>query len=286
MKSIRIVFITAASLLACNTPTVNKTPKTLPLGVSEGIVEEVLQTSQYTYLHVKESNRKKWLAVNKLPAAKGETYYYKGGLLMPQFESKELQRKFDSIYFLDNISNNPESLPVENGQVKTTVVAPGGHETQAMQEVPSLPKDLANPSTGAAPAASNAAGSAAASLPPNHGVSSQGSAIPIEREKITIKQNPGDLTVAQILERKEQLNGKTIKLKGKITKVNNGIMQRNWLHLQDGTSFGSKFDLTITSPQELKIGEIVTVEGLVAINKDFGYGYFYDILVENAKISK
>ena len=61
-------------------------------------------------------------------------------------------------------------------------------------------------------------------------------------------------------------------------------MQKNWIHLQDGTAAGDKFDITITSTQEVKVGDMITVEGQIALNKDFGYGYFYDVIMENAKI--
>ena len=64
-------------------------------------------------------------------------------------------------------------------------------------------------------------------------------------------------------------------------------MSKNWIHLQDGTDFEGKFDLTITtSSTDVKVDDVVTLEGIVSINKDFGYGYFYEVLLEDAKILK
>ena len=63
-------------------------------------------------------------------------------------------------------------------------------------------------------------------------------------------------------------------------------MKKNWIHIQDGTEFDGKFDLTITTDQEVKVGDKISVEGNVHLDKDFGFGYFYDVIVEDAKISK
>lgn len=58
-------------------------------------------------------------------------------------------------------------------------------------------------------------------------------------------------------------------------------MDKNWVHIQDGTNFKGKFDLTVTTDREFKIGDVVTFEGRISLNKDFGYGYYYEVLMEN-----
>jgi hypothetical protein len=70
-------------------------------------------------------------------------------------------------------------------------------------------------------------------------------------------------------------------------KVNNGIMDRNWLHVQDGsgTAADRTNDLTITTAAEVKLGDIVTLSGVLAIGKDFGAGYAYDAILEGAKVT-
>ena len=60
-------------------------------------------------------------------------------------------------------------------------------------------------------------------------------------------------------------------------------MGKNWVHIQDGTEFEGGYDLTITTNQMVSLGETVTFEGKIVLNKDFGYGYFYNILMEDAK---
>jgi hypothetical protein len=61
-------------------------------------------------------------------------------------------------------------------------------------------------------------------------------------------------------------------------------MNKNWIHLQDGTEFDGQFDLTLTTDQQFEVGSVVTVEGKIALDKDFGYGYSYKVLLEDGKI--
>ena len=76
----------------------------------------------------------------------------------------------------------------------------------------------------------------------------------------------------------------TVKLRGKVVKYNAGIMGKNWIHLQDGTSNGDENDITITTEMSAKVGDIITVEGKIALDKDFGAGYLYKIIVEESQI--
>lgn len=104
------------------------------------------------------------------------------------------------------------------------------------------------------------------------------------KEDLTIEKAEGGITIAELFENKKDLSGKTVKVKGKVTKVNPEIMGKNWIHLQDGTIYEGEFDLTVTSDVIPEAGSIVTIEGKVALDKDFGYGYTYPIMLEEAKI--
>jgi len=97
--------------------------------------------------------------------------------------------------------------------------------------------------------------------------------------------DPKVQTVAALNQNKATLGGKTISVQGKVVKVNNDIMGRNFLHLQDGTGDASNNDVTITSKQTAKVGDEVTISGVVALNKDFGSGYAYPLLIEEATIT-
>jgi hypothetical protein len=93
-------------------------------------------------------------------------------------------------------------------------------------------------------------------------------------------------TVEQIYSEMDKLNGKVIKIKGEVVKYNPEIMNRNWIHIQDGTGFGGAFDLMVTSSDQTQVGQIIVVEGKVATNKDFGAGYTYKVMLEDAKIKQ
>ena len=103
-----------------------------------------------------------------------------------------------------------------------------------------------------------------------------------EKREVDIQPASGGITIAELFANKESYAGKTVRIKGEVTKFNGSIMDRNWVHIQDGTEYEGKFDLTATTDVEIPVGEVVTLEGVVAINQDFGYGYAYEILLEKA----
>lgn len=95
-------------------------------------------------------------------------------------------------------------------------------------------------------------------------------------------------TIAELFGQRATLAKKTVKVRGKVTKFNVNIMGKNWLHLQDGTGTEADktFDLTVTTKATAKVGDVVVVEGVLAVDKDFGAGYKYAAIVEDAKVSK
>lgn len=104
------------------------------------------------------------------------------------------------------------------------------------------------------------------------------------KENVSIKPFKGGMTIAEIYSEKNKLDGKVVKIKGKVTKYNPGIMDRNWIHIQDGTQSNGNYDLLITSNDAAQVGQVITVEGKVALNKDFGAGYSYKVMLENGKV--
>lgn len=92
----------------------------------------------------------------------------------------------------------------------------------------------------------------------------------------------GAITIGELSGHPKKYEGKTVMVTGKVIKVNPMIMNRNWIHLQDGT--GDNYDLTVTTAENIPLGAIVTVEGTIALNKDFGAGYRYDLIMEGAVV--
>jgi len=212
-------------------------------GIHTAVVQEVLQAGQYTYLKVKEGDDELWIAVNAIQAEVGKTYYYKDGMEMKNFHSKELNRDFATVYFINDIGTDPEmkgssqSVP-EQGQM-------GGMSGQSNM---------------------------------------QGTKPVIEKQSVKVSPASGGITIGDLFSKKDKYSGKSVKIKGQVVKFNPEIMGKNWIHIQDGTDFKGDFDLTVTSSSTVKVGEVITIEGKVSLDKDFGAGYFYKVIVEDAAI--
>jgi hypothetical protein len=93
-------------------------------------------------------------------------------------------------------------------------------------------------------------------------------------------------TVADIVAKAKQLKTKTVVLSGKVVKYNSGIMGKNWIHLQDGSGSAASGtnDILVTSAAPTQIGSVITVTGVVNTDKDFGAGYTYKVLIEDATV--
>ncbi len=95
----------------------------------------------------------------------------------------------------------------------------------------------------------------------------------------------GGYTIAEMYALGASASGREFAVRGKVVKVNKNIMGTNWYHIQDGSEEGVHGDLTITSAAALNVGDLVLVKGTGTVNKDFGAGYRYDLIIEDAQIS-
>ncbi|PKQ64744.1 hypothetical protein BZG01_13775 [Labilibaculum manganireducens] len=211
---------------ACQSKKTENQEATLPLGVSKVLVKETFNAGGYTYIN---GNNDLWLAVGQRPIEVGKAYYYKGALEMKNFHSKELNRDFPVIYFLNTISDTP----IENNMP---------------MQASSMKKQKA------------------------------------KRIEVSIEKTKGITSISDLFSKKDEFSGKQISVKGKVTKFNQNIMGKNWIHIQDGSDFEGNFDLTITCKDVASIGQIIEVSGTIALDKDFGAGYTYDVIMEEAKI--
>jgi hypothetical protein len=101
-----------------------------------------------------------------------------------------------------------------------------------------------------------------------------------------IERAEGGKTIAEVFAEKDQLAGQPVVFRGKVVKTNAGIMGKNWLHIRDGSGAEGTNDLTVTTIEVLpNVGDTVLVSGAVQLNKDFGMGYQYDIIIEDADVT-
>jgi len=100
-----------------------------------------------------------------------------------------------------------------------------------------------------------------------------------------IERAEGGKTVGELFDESTRLAGQEVAVRGKVVKVTPGVMGKNWIHLQDGTAGeGDANDLTVTSGEMAEVGNTVLVRGVVSIDRDFGFGYTYDVIIEDAKV--
>jgi hypothetical protein len=93
-------------------------------------------------------------------------------------------------------------------------------------------------------------------------------------------------TVAEVATKSAELKDKPVVVSGKVVKYNPAIMGKNWIHLRDGSGDAAKEtnDILVTTAAQTKVGDVVTASGIVRTNKDFGSGYTYKVLIEDATL--
>jgi len=99
-----------------------------------------------------------------------------------------------------------------------------------------------------------------------------------------IEKAEGGMTVAEIFQAGASAAGREVVLRGKVVKYSPGIMGKNWVHVRDGTGEAGSNDITITTKDSAKVGDTVLVTGKLAADRDFGHGYKYALLIEDAKV--
>jgi hypothetical protein len=101
---------------------------------------------------------------------------------------------------------------------------------------------------------------------------------------VNIEKAENGISLEELFTNKKSLSGKSIIVRGKVVKLNKEILDRNWVHIVDGTKFEDKKSLTVTTKEMVKIGDTVTFKGTIVLEKDFGKGYVYDILLEEGEL--
>ena len=214
--------------------------------IHKGVVQEVLHVKDYTYVRMLENDQDLWLAVPLTNVEKGGTYFYSTSMEMKNFESKELNRSFETIYFIERISTTEEGV--------TSPIRTNPHSATMRSDQQSTAGQATKPV--------------------------------IDKKEVNVPAAENTIRISELFKNRDTYNNKVVRLRGQVTKYNPAIMNVNWLHIQDGTDHNGEFDLTVTSTSTAQVGDVVTVEGTVSLNKDFGAGYTYDVIIENASISK
>jgi hypothetical protein len=100
-----------------------------------------------------------------------------------------------------------------------------------------------------------------------------------------IKKAEGGETVAELFSKKAALAGKEVAVRGRVVKYTPAVMGKNWMHVQDGSGSAGSNDLTVSTSATAAVGNTVLVRGKLTTDKDFGFGYKYDVLIEDATVA-
>lgn len=250
MKTTLILFITLIIMAGCQ-PKASKVPYKVDPNNREVVLKEILQAAMYSYLLVTENGNDFWIAVEQSELKVGDTYYFSKFLEMNDFHSKDLNRTFESVLFVENLSFKP--IPAAEVNMDEDHSHDGhshdGHSHDEHSPIESAGKPV------------------------------------MQKHDEKVSPIEGSITLAELGAKRETYNEKIVKVAGKVVKFNPGIMGVNWVHIQDGTENAGFYDLTITTLDEVAVGDIAVFEGKLALKKDFGSGYFYDIILQEAKAS-
>jgi hypothetical protein len=215
----------------------------VPVSLS-GKVLQTMNASGYSYIYIELADgTKKWVAVTQANVKVGDQMSFKPGMEMGRFESKALNRSFDSIVFSEGV--------ISGG---STAAAPDPGKGE-----------------GVSPGSQGATKDKAAKI------------------SVTKATGPNAITVAEAYSKSAKLNKKTVVIRGQVVKFSSGIMGKNWIHIQDGTGSETKktHNLVCTSKTGVgDIGDVVTITGTLIKDRDFGAGYKYPVIIEDAKITK
>jgi hypothetical protein len=229
-------------------------------GVSGKLVERI-DAAPYSYLKIATSAGEVWAAVPQAAIEKGVDVVIENPMPMDGFESKSLNRKFEKIYF--------GTLAGQGGAAQAA--APAGMPPGA------APAPGQMPPGGMPPGGMGAQHAAAAAGPSDVG-----------DVKVPKATGANAKTVAEIHAQKGDLKEKKVVVRGKVVKSNSGIMGKNWIHVRDGSGSAEKGDndITVTSESAASVGDVLVITGVVRVDKDFGAGYAYPVIIEEAVYTK
>ena len=234
-----------------------------------GTVRETMNAAGYTYLQVDSAAGPVWVAIPEGTVTKGQQVTCLPGMVMENFASKTLGRTFPTIVF------SPGLQPAA-AQAAAPVPAAAVGDKAAGDFSAALQAEAAAPAGGGANGA-ELKGESGGSL---------GAVVPSADVNVHKATGENSRSVGECFAQAKELDGKKVRVRGKVMKVSRQIMGKNWLHLQDGTGnpMKNQHDLVVTTLEEPKEGEVVTIEGVLAADRDFGAGYKYAVIVEDAKV--
>jgi hypothetical protein len=228
-----------------------------------GKVVETMNASGYTYMLVDTGAAQNWVAIPETIVKTGSQISYFEGMVMSNFTSKTLNKTFENIIFSGGLAD-----------AANTTANPSPAKNKVQDDSFSAALQAEQKGVAAMPPTAQLTGGSAVAIAP--------------LQEISVPKAEGEnaYTVEEIFSKYKELAGKKVRLRGKVVKFSPSIMGKNWVHLQDGTGnpLQNSHDLVLTTDATVALDAIVTMEGILAADKDFGSGYKYLAIVEQALI--
>jgi hypothetical protein len=238
--------------------TADAQPAAAQSGKLAGTVVETMDAGGYTYMRVKTAQGDQWAATPQVKVSKGQLVSIAPQMTAEKFQSSTLKRTFDRIVF--------GTLEAPNAPAAMQASAPGG--TMPRNMPPNMPPNM-----------SSAMGTPADHMKPR-----------VDIGDVTVPKADGAnaKTVSEVWATRAALAEKEVVVRGKVVKFLGGIMGTNFMHVRDGSGSdaNSDNDLTVTTSENASVGDVVTIRGVVRVDKDFGAGYRYPVIIEKASIQK
>lgn len=224
-------------------------------GERVGVVEETMDAGGYTYVKVAVDGQSIWAAGPLTKVAVGQKVSLPPGALMQNFHSPTLNRTFDAIDFVPAIG-----VVGGAGEAPTAAMPKDANHAGVGEKTEEIPAEAVE-------------GSAERTTAP-------------ATEVEAIEKPEGGKAVSDCYAELEALKDQAVTVRGKVVKFNANILGTNWIHIQDGSgdAAANTHDLTITTKAVVKVGDVVTLKGTLGKDKNFGAGYQYAVIVENAEI--
>jgi len=228
---------------------------------------ETKDVTNYTYLLLEDKTGKVWAAIPKTPVKTGDEIAITNIAVMKNFHSKTLEKTFDLILF---------AVPSEGCPFNES----GG---EIVSEMPSSMMPGKMPSA-KMPSASMPHGAMPAIMEDS---TKKSKAVVPKDIKVSKAVGEDAYTIEEIYSKKEELSQKTITVRAVVVKFMPQIMEKNWIHIQDGTGSAEKGnnDIAVSTLETAKIGDEVIIKGTLGIDKDFGMSCAFGMLIEEASIT-
>jgi ribosomal protein S17 len=243
----RLTLLLTLTLAPAHAAASAQPPAAASAGTLTGKVAETMNAASYTYVLIDTGAKKAWAAAPQFAVKVGDTVAIADAMPMKNYQSKTLNRTFDVVYFTGNISVNG---------------APAAPSTNAPSTKAEIPAPWA------------------AAMPPGHPT------MPAKTgpDLTGIKRAENGQTVAEVIAGKTKFAGRPIAIRARVVKYNAQILGKNWLHIQDGSGSPGANDLTVTTTATAKVGDLVLVTGKLGTDRDFGSGYKYPLIIEDATV--